>query len=71
MNFGPPAWSAPKKSGSSFLAQPTCQTDPFLWAGQDTFNEYGVQIMSPQYYQQPPRPLIVLKEKWYAPPAKP
>jgi small-conductance mechanosensitive channel len=37
---------------------------------QDTFNEYGVQIMSPQYYEQPPQPLVVPKEKWFAPPAK-
>jgi small-conductance mechanosensitive channel len=37
---------------------------------QDIFNEHGVQIMSPQYYEQPPQPLIVPKEKWYAPPAE-
>ncbi len=37
---------------------------------QDIFNEYGVQIMSPQYYEQPPEPLIVPKEKWFKPPAK-
>ena len=37
---------------------------------QDVFNEYGVQIMSPQYYEQPPQPLIVPKEKWYTAPAK-
>lgn len=36
---------------------------------QDVFNEYGVQIMSPQYYEQPPQPLIVPKEKWYTAPA--
>lgn len=33
---------------------------------QDTFNANGVQIMSPQYYEQPPQPLIVPKEKWNA-----
>lgn len=37
---------------------------------QDVFNEYGVQIMSPQYYEQPPQPLIVPKEKWYTAPAR-
>jgi len=37
---------------------------------QDVFNTYGVQIMSPQYYEQPPQPLIVPKEKWFTPPAK-
>jgi len=36
---------------------------------QDTFNEHGVQIMSPQYYEQPPTPLVVPKEKWFAAPA--
>lgn len=36
---------------------------------QDVFNEYGVQIMSPQFYEQPPQPLIVPKERWYAAPA--
>jgi small-conductance mechanosensitive channel len=37
---------------------------------QDVFNTYGVQIMSPQYYEQPPQPLIVPKDKWYSAPAK-
>ena len=37
---------------------------------QDIFNEYGVQIMSPQYYDQPPQKLVVPKEKWFTPPAK-
>jgi small-conductance mechanosensitive channel len=36
---------------------------------QDIFNEHGVQIMSPQYYEQPPQPLIVPKEKWFTAPA--
>ena len=38
---------------------------------QDVFNEYGVQIMSPQYFEDPAMPKIVPPEKWYAPPAKP
>jgi small-conductance mechanosensitive channel len=37
---------------------------------QDVFNEYGVQIMSPQYYEQPPQPLIVPKDKWFTAPAR-
>ncbi len=38
---------------------------------QDCFNEYGVQIMSPNYEADRATPTIVPKEKWYAPPAKP
>lgn len=38
---------------------------------QDIFNEHGVQIMSPQFYEQPPQPLIVPKDRWFTPPAKP
>lgn len=37
---------------------------------QDVFNEYGVQIMSPQFYEQPPQPLVVPKERWFTAPAK-
>ncbi len=36
---------------------------------QDVFNEYGVQIMSPQYFQDPVEPKIVKPENWYAAPA--
>ena len=35
---------------------------------QDAFNEYGVQIMTPHYESDPAHPLIVPKEKWFAPP---
>lgn len=38
---------------------------------QDAFNEFGVQIMSPHYRADPPRPAVVPKEKWYLPPAVP
>ena len=38
---------------------------------QDAFNEYGVQIMSPNYWSDPASPKMVPKERWYAPPAKP
>ena len=43
-----------------------------LHAGiQDEFNTYGVQIMSPNFYEQPPQPLVVPRDQWYAAPAKP
>jgi len=38
---------------------------------QDIFNEYGVQIMSPNYEADRDEPAIVPKERWYASPAKP
>ena len=38
---------------------------------QDVFNEYGVQIMSPNYEADPEAPHVVPKEKWYEAPAKP
>jgi small-conductance mechanosensitive channel len=38
---------------------------------QDVFNEYGVQIMAPNYEADPSEPKVVPKEKWYAAPAKP
>jgi small-conductance mechanosensitive channel len=37
---------------------------------QDVFNEYGVQIMAPNYEADPEEPKVVPKEKWYAPPAE-
>jgi len=37
----------------------------------DVFNDYGVQIMSPNYVTDRAEPAIVPKERWYAPPAKP
>lgn len=36
---------------------------------QDLFNRYGVQIMSPQYYEDPATPKVVPESKWYAAPA--
>jgi small-conductance mechanosensitive channel len=39
---------------------------------QDMFNEYGVQIMSPQYFEDPKEPKVVPPSDWYpAPAAKP
>jgi small-conductance mechanosensitive channel len=37
----------------------------------DVFNEYGVQIMSPNYVADRAEPAIVTKERWYVPPTKP
>jgi small-conductance mechanosensitive channel len=37
---------------------------------QDQFNEYGVQIMSPNFRGQPENPVVVSKENWYADPAQ-
>jgi small-conductance mechanosensitive channel len=37
---------------------------------QDQFNEYGVQIMSPNFRDQPDNPVVVSKENWYANPAQ-
>lgn len=36
---------------------------------QDVFNEYGVQIMSPNFVMQPDKEVVVPKERWYAKPA--
>jgi small-conductance mechanosensitive channel len=36
---------------------------------QDVFNEYGVQIMSPQYFEDPPSPKVVPPAHWYPAPA--
>jgi small-conductance mechanosensitive channel len=38
---------------------------------QDLFNEYGVQIMSPNYMIEPSKPKVVPKERWFAEPASP
>ena len=36
---------------------------------QDVFNEYGVQIMSPQYFEDPREPKVVPPANWYTAPA--
>jgi small-conductance mechanosensitive channel len=38
---------------------------------QDAFNEYGVQIMSPNYEADPEGRKVVPKNQWYAAPARP
>ena len=36
----------------------------------DLFNEHGVQIMTPNYREDPEQPKIVPKHQWFTPPAK-
>jgi hypothetical protein len=38
---------------------------------QDVFNEYGVQIMSPNYVADPEQAKLVPPEQWYTAPAAP
>jgi small-conductance mechanosensitive channel len=38
---------------------------------QDLFNEYGVQIMSPNYMFDPAAPKVVPKKDWFVAPARP
>jgi small-conductance mechanosensitive channel len=37
---------------------------------QDVFNEYGVQIMSPQYFADPAEPKVVPRDRWFTAPAR-
>jgi hypothetical protein len=36
----------------------------------DVFNEYGVQIMTPNYQFDPEQPKLVTRDQWFAAPAK-
>lgn len=36
----------------------------------DVFNEYGVQIMSPHFFEDPPQAKVIPKERWYEAPAR-
>ena len=52
------------------------QARPFVLSAlhaniQDVFNEYGVQIMSPNYVFDPSAPKVVPKRDWFAAPADP
>jgi hypothetical protein len=38
---------------------------------QDAFNEYGVQIMSPNYEADPGAPKVVPPSRWHSAPAAP
>ena len=37
---------------------------------QDVFNEFGVQIMSPNFIAQPEQAVLVAREQWYQAPAR-
>jgi hypothetical protein len=37
----------------------------------DAFNEYGIQIMTPAYEQDPAQPKIVPRDQWFTRPAAP
>ncbi|KTH25463.1 hypothetical protein ASV28_12380 [Enterobacter cloacae subsp. cloacae] len=37
---------------------------------QDVFNEFNVQIMSPNFVMQPEGAVVVAEENWFAAPAK-
>lgn len=37
----------------------------------DVFNEYGVQIMTPAYEDDPPEAKVVPRDQWFLPPARP
>jgi small-conductance mechanosensitive channel len=43
--------------------------DSLLGNIQDAFNDYGVQILSPNYEADPEQPAIVPRSQWYAAPA--
>ncbi len=38
---------------------------------QDEFNTHGVQIMSPHFLDQPAQAVVVPRDKWHEPPARP
>jgi hypothetical protein len=38
---------------------------------QDVFNEFNVQIMSPNFVLQPENSVMVPKDNWYSAPATP
>lgn len=37
---------------------------------QDVFNQFDVQIMSPNFISQPDHPVVVSRDKWHMPPAR-
>jgi small-conductance mechanosensitive channel len=59
----------------TLLAAPEQPTQRMLMLGRlhasilDAFNEYGVQIMSPNYEADPAGPKIVDRDRWYAAPS--
>ncbi len=50
------------------LAFLTCELHSNI---QDVFNEFNVQIMSPNFVLQPESSVMVAKEDWYTAPAAP
>ncbi len=60
----------------TLLDLPEASGDAALHAGrlhaniQDLFNEYGVQIMSPNYVVDPAAPKVVARQNWFAAPAE-
>jgi len=57
-----------------YCNQPNNMTKLYTLLSQnvlDVFNEYGVQIMTPAYRDDPDQLKIVPKDQWFAPPAKP
>ena len=38
---------------------------------RDVFNEFGVQIMTPAYEEDPEQQKVVPRERWFLPPADP
>ena len=53
-------------------AQQTAMREASVYArGLDLFNEYGVQIVTPNYEADPPAPMVVPKAEWFAAPARP
>jgi small-conductance mechanosensitive channel len=59
-----------------FVSLKEQQSRPFVFDAlhaniQDVFNEYGVQIMSPNYVLDPAPPKVVPKHGWFAAPARP
>jgi small-conductance mechanosensitive channel len=58
-----------------FICLEEQQRRPYVLAAlhaniQDAFNEFGVQIMSPNYVIDPAAPKVVPKERWFDAPAK-
>jgi len=59
-----------------FISLEQQQRRPFVLAAlhaniQDAFNEFGVQIMSPNYVVDPAAPKIVPRDRWFEAPAQP
>ncbi len=59
---------APNSQGDGMLAGARTEIHGLI---QDVFNEFNVQIMSPNFVLQPDEPVMVPKEKWFTAPAQP